>query len=53
MNIDTSTTLGYPEDQEAYRSEIFGIIHGVMIIERIGKNTTSAIDAKLQESPIQ
>ena len=32
------TTPGNSEDQEAYRSELSGILHGVMIIEHICKN---------------
>ena len=32
------TTPGNSEDQEAYRSELSGIIHGIMIIEHIFKN---------------
>ena len=30
----TSTTPGNPKDQESYRSERFGILHAVMIIEK-------------------
>ena len=31
-------TLGHSEEHEAYRSEIYGIIYGVMIIKHICKN---------------